>query len=100
MDNLPPELKKFETTLDTLPFPDNSVFLYQLCMTFYHAGKMKITDVVEEDDGETMYFETMDGFRFNVFRPSLDREVHLEILKRLKSVLIEAEREITGKCAE
>lgn len=94
MSELPSELKKFEATLDTLPAPDNAIFLYQLCMTLYHAGKMKITDVVEEEDGETMYFETTDGFKFSTFRPSLDREVHLEILKRLKPVLIEAELEI------
>ncbi len=100
VSELPPELKHFEATLDTLPVPDNAVFLYQLCMMLYHAGKMKIADVVEGEDGEMMYFETTSGVKFNTFRPSLDRQTLLEIMKRLLPMLKAAEMEITGNRAE
>lgn len=92
MKDLPPELEKYEVYLNSLPVPDNAVFVYQFCMMMRHAGKMKITRVVPAYDWEMIFFETTAGFRFHTIWPYLDRVTHLEILKRLLPMLKEAEK--------
>jgi hypothetical protein len=92
VSELPPELEKFEAYLSNLPVPDNAVFVYQLCMMMRHAGKMKITRVVPAFDWEMIFFETTAGFKFHTIWPYLDRKILLEIMKRLKPMLDEAEK--------
>lgn len=94
MDNLPLGLQKFDEVLDTLPIPDKAIFLYRLCRMLCNAGKMKITDVVPTEEGEEVFFETKNGYKFHTVRSSLNRKIHLEIMKGLKPILVEAEMEI------
>jgi hypothetical protein len=89
---LPPELKPFVTFLDDLPNLDKTVFLYRLCLLMRTAGKMRIINTAPRDDFSVVYFETRTGFRFPVFDLYLDRVTHLDILKRIKPLLDEAEK--------
>ncbi|MBE7553145.1 MAG: hypothetical protein HS126_18890 [Anaerolineales bacterium] len=92
MKELPPGLEKFEAYLSNLPVPDNAIFMYRLCMMMRSVGKMKIVDVVPANDWEMIFFETTAGFEFHTIWPYLDRVTHLEILKRIKPLLDEAEK--------
>jgi hypothetical protein len=92
MNPLSPELEPFVRFLDGLPNLDKAVFLYRLCVMLGWAGKMELTDVVEREDFVLVSFERPAGFRFHAPKLYLDRETQLEILKRLKPMLDEAEK--------
>lgn len=91
MDNLPPELKKFDLFLDNLPGSDNAVFLYYLCLWLVKNGQLAL-NTVPTNNGELTYFQTRAGYKFTVFKPRLDPASEARLINELWPMLEEFDR--------